>query len=634
MFKMSECTAMTPVPNLLEMARQRFRTGDWQGAEQLCRELLRVDEQQADASHMLAVIAGQKGRHDEAIHHLQTVLRLQPNSAEAHNNMGNVLRIISSSTEPAKLDEAIAHYREAVRLRADFFAAYNNLGNALSAQGKLSDAEAYLQRALKLQPGNAEVQSNLGILLAKQRRLDEAAACYERALQLKPGNIDALVDLANIFVDCGRFDDGLAALRVALRLKPDAAGIHSNLVCLLRHHPHYDARAIQEECTRWYRQHGEPLKRFIQPHSNRREIDRRLRIGYISPDFREHACSSFTVPLLAKHDRQAFEVYCYSDVAWPDQVTDRLRSDADVWKPTVGLVDQQLADLIRSDQIDILIDLAMHTVRNRLLVFARKPAPVQLSWLAYPGTTGLATIDYRLTDPYLDPPELFDSFYSEQSVRLPETFWCYDPLIDQLVNALPATTAGIITFGCLNNINKVNDVCLQLWSRVLTAVPQSRLLLVAPCGTAREWVLSILKAAGVAPERVEFTRDRLPRLEYFQLYHRIDVALDTQPCNGGTTTLDALWMGVPTVSLIGRTVAGRLGFSVLCNLGLKELAAETPEQFVEIAAGLAGDMSRLQDLRQNLRQRIKASPLMDAERFARHIEQAYRQIWQSWCQSM
>jgi len=266
------------------------------------------------------------------------------------------------------------------------------------------------------------------------------------------------------------------------------------------------------------------------------------------------------------------------------------------------------------------------------LVFARKPAPVQVTWLAYPGTTGLSTIDYRLTDPHLDPPGLFDALYSEESVRLPETFWCYDPLTDQpAVSPLPAPLTGSITFGCLNNFSKVNDSCLELWARVMNAVPKSRLLLVAPMDPARERVLAKLEEGGIAAPRVEFAADRLPRLEYFRLYHRIDLALDPLPYNGGTTTLDAFWMGVPTLTLIGNTVVGRAGWSFACNLDLKELAAQTPEEFVALASRRAGDLPALQALRGTLRQRLQRSPLMDGPRFARHMEQAYRQMWQRWC---
>src|SRR5262249_31125231 len=281
-----------------------------------------------------------------------------------------------------------------------------------------------------------------------------------------------------------------------------------------------------------------------------------------------------------------------------------------VWRSTVQLSDQQMAELIRSDGIDVSIDLELHAAHNRLLVFARKPAPVQVSWLGYPGTTGLPTIDYRLTDPYLDPPGLFDAFYSEESLRLPETFWCYNPPPDAVpVSALPALESGAITFGCLNNFCKVNDGCLSLWAEVLRAVPRSRLLLLAPPGQARDPVLSALGRGGIAAARVEFVDPR-PRPEYLKLYHRIDLGLDPLPYNGHTTSLDAFWMGVPTLTLVGRTVVGRAGWSQLCNLGLKELAAETPGQFVALAARVAADLPRLQELRATLRQRMQQSPLM------------------------
>ena len=314
-----------------------------------------------------------------------------------------------------------------------------------------------------------------------------------------------------------------------------------------------------------------------------------------------------------------------------DALTERLRGHADLWRNISGLSDQHAADLVRHDQIDILIDLNVHTADNRLLVFARKPAPVQVSWLGYPGTTGLSTIDYRLTDPYLDPPGLFDAFSAEESLRLPDTFWCYDPLTDQPpINRASCPGVWRVTFGCLNNFCKVNDGCLALWARVLQAVPRSRLLLQAPRGPARDKVLARLGQEGIAASRVDFAA-RQSRPEYLKLYHQIDLGLDPLPYNGHTTSLDAFWMGVPTLTLLGKTAVGRAGWSQLCNLDLKELAAETPEQYVAMAAQLAGDLPRLDDLRRTMRRRMLQSPLMDANRFARNMEWVYRQIWRSWC---
>ena len=290
-----------------------------------------------------------------------------------------------------------------------------------------------------------------------------------------------------------------------------------------------------------------------------------------------------------------------------------------------------MAELIYADQIDILVDLKMHGRDNRLRVFARKPAPVQVAWLGYPGTTGLGAMDYRLTDPHLEPPGQFDAYYSEESFRLPETFWCYDPLTEgPPVSSLPAVRNRFITFGCLNSFTKVNDGCLSLWAHVVRAVPGSRFLLRAPLSRVRHHALSRLESEGIAATRVEFTAMR-SRLEYLNLYHRIDIGLDPSPYGGHTTSLDAFWMGVPTITLVGKTAVGRAGLSQSRNLGLPELAAETPDQYVAVAAQLANDLPRLAELRSTLRERMRQSPLMNASRFARNVEQAYREMWRRWC---
>src|SRR5262249_4785384 len=375
----------------------------------------------------------------------------------------------------------------------------------------------------------------------------------------------------------------------------------------------------------------EPLKQLVQPHANHPDPERRLRIGYVSGDFREHVDAFFLNPLLSNHDHEHYEIVCYASVPRPDPMTERLRGYADLWRSTPGLSDRQVADLVRSDQIDVLVDLEMHAAHNRLLMFAHKPAPVQVAWLGYPGTTGMSTMDYRLTDPSLDPPGLFDAFYSEESIRLPETFWCYDPLIDEpAVNMLPALEAVIITFGCLNGICKINEGCLALWADVLRKVPRSRLLLRAPRGGPCEWIIAKFQKEGIADSRIELL-DNMPRPQYLATYHRIDLGLDPLPYNGHTTSLDAFWMGVPTLTLLGQGVVGRAGYSQLCNLGLSALAAETPEQYVELVANWAGDLGRLEKMRAGLRERMKQSPLMDGKRFAGNMEEAYRHMWRRWC---
>ena len=338
------------------------------------------------------------------------------------------------------------------------------------------------------------------------------------------------------------------------------------------------------------------------------------------------------LPLVANHDREHFEIFCYAQVTRPDARTERFRASAQHWRDTVGLSDEQLAARVREDQIDILVDLAVHTGRNRLLVFARKPAPVQVTFAGYPGSTGLTTIDYRLTDPYLDPTDMDESLSSEQTVRLPHSFWCYDPLdcADLPVTPLPAQSNGFLTFGCLNNFSKINDAVLRLWARVLHGVTSSRLLLLAPEGDHRQHTLDMLGQEGVARERIEFVAHQ-PRRKYLELYHRIDLGLDTLPYNGHSTSLDSFWMGVPVVTLVGQTIVGRAGLSQSMNLKLPELIAHTPENYVQVATDLATDLPRLSELRSTLRARMEQSPLMDASRFARDIESAYRTMWRHWC---
>jgi predicted O-linked N-acetylglucosamine transferase (SPINDLY family) len=336
------------------------------------------------------------------------------------------------------------------------------------------------------------------------------------------------------------------------------------------------------------------------------------------------------MPLLSSHDHKQFEIVCYADAPHPDAITQRIQGYADKWCNTARMSDQQIADRISADQIDILVDLTMHMDGGRPFLFARKPAPVQMAWLAYPSTTGLTSMDYRLTDPWLDPPVMNDGFYTEQSIRLPETFWCYDPLtMEPSVNALPADSAGRITFGCLNTFCKVNESTLGMWSEVLRALPDSHLILLAPKGASRQRVIQIL---GIDASRVQFF-DRHPRRTYLEWYHQIDIGLDTFPTNGHTTSLDAMWMGVPVVTRAGRTAISRGGLSLLSNIGLTELVATNADEFIRIAVALANDLPRLRELRGTLRDRMSKSVLMDAPRFAHHVEAAYRTMWRRWCES-
>jgi predicted O-linked N-acetylglucosamine transferase (SPINDLY family) len=589
------------------------------------RQAIQLKPDFAKAHFNLASVLQNTGQLDQAIASYRQAIGIKPVYAEAHNNLGNV------SMALMQLDEAIASCRQAIRFKPDLAEAHNSLGNALAKMGRLDEAIASYRQAIRLKPDLAEAHNNLGNALKDKEQLDQAIAACRQAIRLKPDLAEAHSNLGNALTRIGQLDEAIASHRQAIWLKPDDAGMHSNLVCTVNYHPGYDPKMIHEELRRWKQQHAEPLRKFIQPHQNNRDPERCLRIGYVSADFCDHASAFFLLPLFRHHDRRQVEVFCYSSAARCDVLTQHMKDHVQHWRWGVGQPDAKIAAQIRQDQIDILVDLKLHTGENHLLIFAHKPAPVQATWLGYPGTTGLDTMDYRLTDPHLDPPGLDDAFYSERSIRLPDTFWCYDPLADEpAVNAPPCLETGFVAFGCLNNFCKINDAVLTLWAAVLKAVSNSRLLLLAPEGSARHPVLDRLGREGIGPERVEFV-PRQFRLEYLRTYHRIDIGLDSFPYNGHTTSLDSFWMGVPVVTLAGGTAVGRAGVSQLTNLGLADLIAQMPEQFAEIAANLARDLPRLAELRRTLRARMQASPLMDAPRFARNIEAAYRQMWRNWC---
>ena len=349
-------------------------------------------------------------------------------------------------------------------------------------------------------------------------------------------------------------------------------------------------------------------------------------------NFTKHTVGRNLLPLFREHDHNLFFITCYANMPCADEFTAHFQKFADSWHNVLGLDDDELSKLVRKDRIDILVDLTLHMGGNRLLTFARKAElPIQVTFAGYPGTTGLSAIDYRLTDPYLDPTTEAADRYSEESLRLPHSFWCYDPWDCTLqVNQLPALRNGFVTFGCLNNFCKVNAPTLSLWAKILAAIPDSRLEMLAPLGEPRNQVLGLLEKQGINADRIIFVA-RQPRLRYLELYHQIDVGLDTLPYNGHTTSLDAAWMGVPVVTLAGQTVVGRAGVTLNSNLGLRELIARTPEEFVNEAVRLAADLPRLNSLRAGLRQRMEQSSLMDSKLFATGIEDAYRTTWQKWC---
>ena len=540
-----------------------------------------------------------------------------PGHAESAFNLGNALHGLGRMTE------AVDQYRRALALRPDYADACNNLGNAYKELGEFGQALAAYEDALRVQPDFAAASNNAACLLRTLGRIGEAEAMLRRGLLRHPDNAVLHNSLGSVLKDAGELDTAIECFRASLALDPGAAATHSNLAYSLSFQSP-EPWPILQECLRWDARFAAGLVGAARP----TERAARLRVGYVSPDFRDHCQSLFTIPLLEHHDHADFEIFCYSSVERPDSLTRRIAGHADVWRDVRRLDDVALAAMIRADGIHILVDLTMHMANGRPLVFARKPAPLQVAWLAYPGTTGMAAMDYRLSDLRLDP-EGWDSHYRERSLRLPDSFWCYDPLGGPPVNELPADARGRLTFGCLNNPCKLTDRTLVLWGAVLRALPESRLVLMIP-GEYGGRMLQRLAAQGIDAERVSLEPFR-PRADYLRTYHDIDIGLDTFPYNGHTTSLDALWMGVPVVTRAGATCVGRAGLSQLFHVDLPDLAAHSDEDFVSAALKLARDLGRLRQLRRELRPRLERSALMDGARFARNMEAAYQQIWRRYC---
>jgi protein O-GlcNAc transferase len=605
-----------------DLAMRLHRSDRLAEAERIYHQILAQDPNDPDALQLLGLIAHDQGRHDQAVQLISRAVAVNPAVAEYHSNLGIALRGAGNT------EQAILSYQQALAIKPDYADGHYNLGNALRAVGKIDQAIEHYRIALHLGGDSINVYSNLANAFREQGLFDEATAAYQCIIRLDSNLPDAHDGLGFCLAMTAQIEQSLLAYRRAVELAPNSPEYHSHLIQTLQYDPRCTREQFSEACHKWAQRHAEPLKLFHRPHINDRSVSRPLRIGYVSADFRNHACAYYLEPLLAYHDHQQFVITCYAEVDAPDDVTKRFQSYADAWNNIIGMSDDSVAELIRHDRIDILVDLNLHTNGNRLLVFARKPAPVQISWLGYPGSTGLPQIDYRISDPYLDPQEIEDSS-PEKILRLPDSFWCYSTQDTDLpVAPLPASTRGYITFGGTNSVCKINDVTLALWGAALQAVKHSRLLILANPGSQRDRMLTLLQQHEISSDRVQF-ESRKPRRQYLELYNRVDVLLDTFPYNGETTTLDALWMGVPPVTLVGQLPASRAGLSLLSNLDLAHLAAKTSSEFAHVAASLCNDLGSLVKLRAGLRSRLKASALMKGQRFAREMELAFRTAWAS-----
>jgi predicted O-linked N-acetylglucosamine transferase (SPINDLY family) len=673
-------------------ALEHQKAGRLAQAENLYKQVLAINPRHADTLHLLGVISYQTGRPEPAIGLIRQAIAIDRKKGPYHNNLGRALEMLgqldAAATayrkaielkpdyviaydnlggalwqlgQPAdaarayrksldlkpgrpdicnrlglslgmsgRMDDAIACFRNGLALAPGDIALHNNLGNALRALGHFDEAASHFRKALELAPASGETYSNLGVLLIERGQLEQAEACLRRALDLKPDYAEAYRNLGNVLHKQEQFDDAIACYQKSLVLQPDVHGTSTLLTWL-----HYSQHHSDDDILAVARNFAAQVERPQPPRAftNRPSPNRRLRVGYVSADFRTHPVGFFLERVLKAHDPAQVEIFCYSNTDFSDEVTERLQQAAHHWRGIAGTSDQDAAEMIADDVIDILVDLAGHTDNNRLSLFARRPAPVQVTWLGFYGTTGLSRIDYILTDNFVAPADEVSRF-TEQPWRLPGCYLCYSPHpFDIPVGPFPSIANGFVTFGSFNKRLKISDETIAVWAKILHQVNGSRLFLKNTSmaeADSRARLTARFAALGIAADRLTL-EGHSPVAEALAAYNRVDIALDPFPFGGGTTTADTVWMGVPLVALKGARWVGRMSQSILAALGLQEWVAENTDDYVALACRLAADIPNRPDLREALRTRVENSAFCDGASFTRDLEEAYRGMWRRWC---
>lgn len=602
--------------------------GEFPQALAAYRQAAELQSSHIDAWFFSGNLQKNLGHTEEAIASYQQVLTLNPNHAATFNNLGNIYR------DSGRFTEALACYLKGQQADPSLAELHVNMGNTYKDMNKPEEAVACYAKAIQVQPNSPDPYNNIGYILQRQGKLSAAVPYLMNALELQPNLAEVHHNLGNGFKDMGQFDRAIAHYRKALALKPRFPSAHANILFAMNYDENAEQATMYAEALQWWEQQAAHLANQFT-HHNSPQPARKIRLGYVSPDFCLHSVSFFFLPLLQAHDTSNFEIFCYSDVKMPDEMTTKLQTLADHWRSIAGMPDEAVARQIHSDGIDILVDLAGHTAENRLLVFARKPAPVQVSWLGYPNTTGVRTIDYRITDAIADPEGSADALYTEKLVRLAHCFLCYSPPdTTPPISTLPATTNRRITFGSFNNITKTTEQVVEIWSAILGQVPDSRLVLKSTIFAdpdCKNRYLGMFAKHGVPPERIDLKERTASTEDHLNLYNEIDIALDPFPYNGTTTTCEALWMGAPVIALRGNRHSARVSASILTHCQLTHLLAETREEYVTKAVALAQDLEALTKFRQNARNLMQGATLCNPKIFARDMESALRTMWTAWC---
>ncbi|MDA7573129.1 tetratricopeptide repeat protein [Candidatus Pelagibacter sp.] len=630
--------------------------GKLEEAEAFCKKAIALKPDYPKPYNNLGVILQKLGKLDEAEESYIKAIKLKPDYVEAHNNFGAMLNELGRLNDAerscrkaitlrpklviahynlaiilqklGRLEESEASFRKVIILKPDFTEIHNNLGVLLKKQGRFNEAEASYRKAIALKNDLTEAHNNLGVVLKEQGMLNEAEASYRKAITLKPNYAEAYNNLGIMLKELGRLEEAFASFNKAIELKVDFSDAYNNKNLCLNYSSLWSPSFIYKEHLKFEKQFGrlKAKKSFDAP--LKKNFGEQLRIGYISPDFRKHSVAYFFEPLLKHHNNKVVETFCYYNNNVVDEMTKRLMSASDHWRSIFDVAESDVASLIRNDKIDILVDLSGHTGKNSLLVFVQKPAPIQVTWLGYTNTTGLSTIDYRFTDIIADPIGEADELHSETLLRLPNGFQCYQGNENVLVGLEPPQKSqGYITFGSFNNLSKITPQVIKTWSKILHSVPSSHLLLKSlQLNHNKDYYLELFKKEGLAENRIKLY-GQLPSIDdHLELYNSIDICLDPFPFNGATTTCEALWMGVPVITLLGDRHVGRVGASILTNVGLKNFIAQDIDGYIKLSIEMASNTNYLRETRKTLRERMQRSPLCDGRSFANDVETAYQDM--------
>ena len=586
---------------------------------------LALDDQLMEAGLQLGRALYDLKRYEDATGILLAVVEQQPDYADALYYLGLLAHAMGDTSHAVEL------LRHALTFSPDNIAYCADLATFYHRLGREDDFIEYYGKSIALGSKNAKEHFDVGFLYFNQEHFERAIPFFRRALELNPQSYAAAFNLGVCHLYLGIADQAMIHIRQALKLNPNYAEAYSVLLLIMQTQPDITREDLFEAHREFARRFELPLQASWPAHRNLPDPQRKLKVGYVSADFRNHSVAYFIRPVLAQHDRDQVEVFAYYTLPQSDAISAEIQREVDHWRDCGTLSDAALAQQIQSDGIDILVDLSGHTPYNRLLTFARKPAPLQLSWIGYIGTTGLSAIDYRLTDAYLDPVGMNEAIHSETLLRLPVAYTFAHSPRAPAVTALPALSGQPFTFACLNALGKITPENIWLWAEIMTRVPGSRMMFAhTQDELAQQRLLNGFAEHGVAAERLQFN-PRLSLDEFLALHQQIDLALDPFPYNGGTTTRHALWMGVPTITLAGDRPVARCGADIMLSAGLPQFVAQTSAEYLEIAVRTAGDLTQLQQVRQTARDQVLASPAGDAARFTRELEMAYRRIWQDWC---